>query len=132
MDRKLDREVRERALYRREYCHLPQSCSRLTFPIDHIIARQHGGPTESQNLALCCGRCNQHKGPNVSGIAPDTGQLTRLFDPRRDVWNEHFQYEGAILRGITDIGRITVMVLNINSSVAVRQTLLDAGSFPEG
>jgi HNH endonuclease len=40
-----------------EYCQLPQSLSSTPFEIDHIIARKHGGPTESSNLALACFYC---------------------------------------------------------------------------
>jgi 5-methylcytosine-specific restriction endonuclease McrA len=69
-----------------EYCHLPQRFSKLTFPIDHVIARQHHGPTIESNLALACGFCNRHKGPNIAGLDPQTRQLTRLFHPRRDSW----------------------------------------------
>ena len=38
-----------------EYCRMPES-NYLTvpFPIDHIIARQHGGSTTLDNLALSC------------------------------------------------------------------------------
>ena len=39
----LDRTIRERAGGTREYCRFPQAAFRLRFPIDHIIARQHGG-----------------------------------------------------------------------------------------
>jgi hypothetical protein len=34
---------------------MPQSCyPTVPFPIDHIIARQHGGSTSLENLALSC------------------------------------------------------------------------------
>jgi len=58
MDRALDRTVRRRAGDRCEYCLIPQSPFRMRFPIDHIVARQHGGATVEANLALCCGRWN--------------------------------------------------------------------------
>ncbi len=50
----LDRRVRQRAAGRCEYCRLPQSPYAWTFPVDHIIARQHGGKTQLGNLALAC------------------------------------------------------------------------------
>jgi 5-methylcytosine-specific restriction endonuclease McrA len=56
----LGRRVRRRALNRCEYCRLPQAASDLTFPIDHIIARQHGGKTRADNLALSCVRWDCH------------------------------------------------------------------------
>ena len=55
-----------------EYCRLPQAASRIVrFHIEHIIARQHGGRSEPDNLALACGFCNFHKGPNIAGIDPE-------------------------------------------------------------
>jgi hypothetical protein len=97
-----------------------------------VIARQHGGQTVAENLALCCGRCNLSKGPNIAGIDPRTGLLTRLFNPRQDLWMEHFRFDGPVVVGLTDVGRTTVVVLAINqaSQVAVRQALLDEGLFP--
>ena len=84
MDKALDGEVRRRARDLCEYCHLPQHASPFQHVVDHVIARQHGGATTEANLALCCGRCNLHKGPNIAGLDPVTGQLTRLFHPRED------------------------------------------------
>jgi hypothetical protein len=132
MDRALEQTVRQRARNLCEYCSLDESFSSLRHVIDHIIARQHGGATVEGNLALCCGRCNLYKGPNVAGFDPGTGQLTRLFNPRADVWAEHFRWESVMLLGITAIGRTTVQVLNINqpSRVAARRTLIDVGRFP--
>jgi hypothetical protein len=68
-----------------EYCRLPQAASRFVrFHVEHIIARQHGGPTEPDNLGLSCGFCNFHKGPNIASLDPESGQLAPLFHPRRD------------------------------------------------
>jgi hypothetical protein len=104
----------------------------LTFEIDHIIARKHGGRTQLSNLALACYYCNTYKGPNVAGVAPDTGEIVRLFNPRRDEWNEHFVWVGVELQGKTNIGEATIAVLKINHPefVAMREALLDEGSFP--
>lgn len=114
-----------------EYCHFPESASELPFHVDHIIAEKHRGPTVSANLAWACFSCNLAKGPNIAGIDPTTGRLTRLFHPRRDVWDEHFGWNGAVLRGRTAIGRTTIVVLAMNESdsIAVREALLDEGGF---
>lgn len=53
--------------------------------IDHIVAEKHHGQTVADNLALCCLNDNLHKGPNIAGLDPETGTLTRLFHPRRDL-----------------------------------------------
>lgn len=58
--------VRQRARNRCEYCGLPQEFSGLRFHIEHIVARQHGGLDESNNLALACPECNLRKGTNLT------------------------------------------------------------------
>ena len=128
MDRTLDLLVRSRAGERCEYCLLPQFSRRLRFQIDHVIAEQHRGATAADNLALCCGRCNRHKGPNVGGIDP----ITRLFHPRVDRWAEHFLWHGTRLDGRTPEGRVTVYVLDMNTTddLDTRAELLAAGLFP--
>ena len=128
----LDRRVRERAKDRCEYCKLPAYISAFTFPIDHIIAQQHGGETTSENLALSCPHDNYHKGPNIAGLDPLTGRLTRLFDPRRRRWSAHFAWDGPRLVGKTAIGRTTIRVLNMNhpEAVRLRRLLIEAGLFP--
>ena len=132
MDLELDRLVRERARGACEYCHMPQAIRRLRFPIDHIRSRQHGGTSSPDNLALCCGRCNLHRGPNVAGVDPETERVTRLFHPRKDRWSRHFRWDGVQIVGLTPIGRTTVYVLVLNhpDDLAVREELLLQGEFP--
>jgi hypothetical protein len=133
MDNVLEQLVRHRAGNTCEYCRFPQRFSRLPFSIDHVIARQHQGLTVESNLALACAFCNRHKGPNIAGIDPQTKQLTRLFNPRKDVWREHFQWNNSIVVGLTDIARATIAVLAINhpAQTAIQNTLIDEGEFPE-
>lgn len=139
MSRSLSRHVRERAGERCEYCQLPEAAAETPFQLDHIIAQQHGGSTDLDNLAWACFYCNKHKGPNLAGIDPQTRLLARLFHPRRDTWQEHFRWEGPQLIGKTPEGRATVEVLDINRPLIVaRRTALIAegiflppsGSFP--
>jgi hypothetical protein len=132
MDRKTEHIVRLRGGGVCEYCRLPEVVSHLPFPLDHIIARQHRGPSSEENLALSCPECNLHKGPNIASIDSETGELVRLFHPRRDRWSEHFAWRGAILDGITPVGKATVRVLGINlaARVALRDALMRAGIYP--
>jgi len=133
METALAREVRERAGHACEYCRMPQTFyPTVPFPIDHIIARQHGGVTALDNLALSCLHDNTHKGPNIAGIDPQTRRITRLFNPRKDRWERHFSWDGAELIGKTAVGRTTVVVLAMNhpDAVAVRQSLIEEGLFP--
>ena len=132
MDELLAQEVWLRAGRACEYCHMPQACYITPFEIDHIIARQHGGPTVSNNLALSCLHCNSHKGPNIAGLDPLTKKLTKLFNPRRHKWERHFHWDGPYLVGKTPVGRVTIVVLAMNApdTVQARKTLIDEGLFP--
>ena len=65
--------VRERAGNRCEYCQLHQSDSPLAaLHIEHVIPKKHGGLDALDNLALACIDCNLRKGPNLTGIDPET------------------------------------------------------------
>lgn len=112
--------VRTRAGQLCEYCHLRQhDVSLAAFHVEHIIPRQHGGSDEPDNLALACQHCNLHKGPNLTGIDPETGEIIALFNPRRHVWDEHFRIEWPYIHGSTAMGRVTVIVLAMNSSARI-------------
>jgi hypothetical protein len=128
----LIREVWRRAGGLCEYCQLGQSQSDLAFEIDHIIARKHGGPTRTGNLALSCFRCNSFKGSDLGGLDPKTRKLTPLYHPRRHSWTRHFRWDGPYLIGRTPIGRVTITVLKINDPfrVEVRRELIEEGVFP--
>lgn len=133
MDELLAEQVRQRARHACEYCHMPQACyPTVPFPIDHIIAQQHGGPSVLGNLALSCLHDNSHKGPNIAGIDPISKKLTKLFNPRRHKWERHFRWRGPFLVGKTPIGRVTVAVLAMNDPavIEVRQALHQEGLFP--
>lgn len=132
MDRLLRTPVWERAGSRCEYCQLPQEYADAPHEVDHIIAEKHRGLTEPDNLALACFACNNHKGPNIAGIDPVSGEIVRLFHPRQDRWNEHFTWTGPQLIGLTPIGRATVQVLEINlrHRLLHRQALIEEGVFP--
>jgi 5-methylcytosine-specific restriction endonuclease McrA len=109
-------EVRERAKYTCEYCQVKQVDSPLAaLQIEHVIPKKHGGGDESANLGLACIDCNLHKGPNLTGIDPDSGEITPLFNPREQDWSKHFKWEGVEIVGLTACGRTTVVVLDMNS-----------------
>jgi hypothetical protein len=104
----------------------------VPFPIDHIIARQHGGGTRLGNLALSCLHDNLHMGPNIAGIDPLTRKLTKLFNPRRHKWERHFRWDGPYLIGLTAVGRTTIVVLAMNDPDVIRdrRSLIEEGLFP--
>jgi hypothetical protein len=120
--------VRSRAKDRCEYCGALQIHIVAGFHVEHIIARQHGGADDDSNLALACDRCNAFKGPNLSSIDPMTGKIVALFHPRKDAWHDHFilQEDGLIV-AMTDAGRATVRLLNMNAHhrVLLRREIAD-------
>jgi len=82
-----------------------------------------------KNLALACCWCNAIKGPNLAGIDPDSGILTRLFHPRSDHWEGHFRRAGAAIAGLTAVGRNAPWLLQFNEAdnLAQRALLLELG-----
>lgn len=85
MDKAVHKAVRARAGHRCEYCRFPEAFAELPFHLDHIIALQHEGPSVPENLALACCYCNRYKGPNLSGIDPESGHVVSLFHPRQQL-----------------------------------------------
>ncbi len=108
------RRVIRRAQGRCEYCGLSQEGEEATFHIDHIIPRAAGGRTVPENLALACVSCSLRKAARQTAIDPQSGTEVSLYNPRRDSWHEHFQWEGISLVGQTAIGRATVEALRMN------------------
>jgi hypothetical protein len=116
--------VRRRAGNRCEYCLLQQEHSDLTHHVEHIVAKQHGGTEELDNLALACHRCNLRKGPNLTGIDPLTNEVV--------AWQDHFRVSTVRIEGITSIGRrATAQVLAMSDArrLDLRQELLGLGGF---
>ena len=110
------RMVRRRASDRCEYCGIEQEhVSFSSFHVEHVIPRQHGGSDDPSNLALACHHCNLHKGPNLAGIDPVTKDIVSLFNPRTEVWRDHFERRDVAILGLTSKGRATVRVLAMNA-----------------
>jgi hypothetical protein len=131
MDAALRAFVRERAERRCKYCQPDEEDSgRLSFQIEHIIARQHGGTDEPEALCYACAQCNWAKGPNLAGML--AGKLYPLFNPRKQSWRRHFRWDQSVLVGKTKTGIVTIQVLNINepARVMLRKNLFVEGRFP--
>jgi hypothetical protein len=117
MDAVLREFVRQRAANRCEFCQIHQDDDPyFRFHIEHILPIKHGGTDDAENLALACRHCNLHKGPNLAGIDSDDGTVTLLFNPRTDGWSKHFMLQGAIIVGLSNVGRTTIQVLAMNDS----------------
>lgn len=93
-----------------EYCRVAQDSRLSKFQVDHIIPIKHGGRDD-----------------------PATGEATKLYDPRRQQWEDHFQINAdATLIGISPEGRATVVVLRLNevSRVEHRRMAMLLGEYP--
>jgi len=102
----------------------PEQFTLAEHEIDHVIAVKHGGQTVAENLALCCVVCNRFKGSDIASIDPDTGQLTPLFHPRVDCWEEHFAFRNGETLALSAIGRVTVRLLQMNRATRIKERQL--------
>jgi hypothetical protein len=127
------RFVRERAGFRCEYSRMHEDDEPFfAFHLEHVIAKQHGGTGELDNLAWSCHGCNESKGPNLASVDEVSGKVVRLFHPRTQRWSRHFAWSGSWVVGRTQIGRATVRALGLNAPrrVALRELLIRLGAFP--
>lgn len=60
--------------------------------IDHIQPLAKGGSDSEDNLCLACELCNQYKWVQTDGVDPETQQTVVLFNPRQQLWTEHFTW----------------------------------------
>ena len=118
-----------RAEDRCEYCRVPEEAVLLPHETDHIIAEQHGGETVFENIAYAWFGCDRYKGPNVASVAAETGRIVPLFNPRIDMWDQHFRADGPSVVPLTDVGRATTAFLRFNAPqrLLVRQVLRQTG-----
>jgi len=129
MNDKLRGEVRQRAENRCEYCRMPQSGTVLPHEADHIRAQKHGGPSTTENLCWACAWCNVYKGTDIASYPPGSDEMVPLFNPRSGAWDDHFVWEGPVLRGKTPVGIATIELLRINQPERVdhRRLLMQLG-----
>jgi hypothetical protein len=125
--------IRQRAGNCCEYCRLAEAGRLARFHIDHIIAIKHDGTDDDDNLCLACPKCNAHKGDNVAALDAVTRAATRLYNPRQQVWGDHFSLNPeATITGLTPEGRTTIRVLRMNDRERVKQRLgeMAVGDYP--
>ena len=132
LSNKLRKRVVARAAFICEYCLVHEDDMYSSYQIDHVVSLKHGGTSEFDNLAYACPLCNVYKGTDVGSIVFPTGQFTRLFNPRRDRWIDHFAVEGSIIVPLTEIGQATIDTLQLNHSrrLPIRELLIQQGRYP--
>jgi len=112
------RLVIERAGRRCECCLVHGDSACFPHHLDHIISRKHRGSSGIGNLAYACVLCNRYKGSDIASV-DRAGQPIRFFDPRRDIWDEHFKLNGPVIQPMTPVGEVTARVLRLNASERV-------------
>ena len=111
----------EDAHYRCGYCLTTQKVSGGQLHVEHITPIAAGGAAERGNLWLACAWCNSYKGAQTEARDPLTNRSVPLFNPRTQVWHEHFTWsdDGTRIIGQTACGRATVVALRLNNVVMV-------------
>ena len=90
------------------------------------ITRKHGGSSGIGNLAYACVLCNRYKGADIASI-DRSGRPVRLFDPRRDSWDEHFKPDGPVIQPLMPTGEVTTRMLRLNvAERVIERRLLQA------
>ena len=114
-----------------EYCQTCQINIGQTMHVEHI---DPNGGDHLDNLCLACPSCNLSKAAAITAIDPQTNRTAPLFNPRQQKWAEHFEWkdEHSEIRGLTAVGRATIIRLKINRPrmVLTRQRWVQAGLHP--
>ncbi|MCB0126956.1 MAG: HNH endonuclease [Caldilineaceae bacterium] len=131
----LDQRIRKDARHRCGYCLSPQHLVMARLEIEHIVPLSKGGSDDESNLWLACPICNRHKANKTTGIDPESGEESPLFNPRQQTWSEHFRWDesGLYLIGLTALGRATIAALQMNEDIdalMVRSYWIEAGWHP--
>ena len=126
--------VRQAFKDRCAYCLSSQSYSNAKLEIEHIIPKFCNGSDDESNLCLSCRLCNSYKSTQTQAVDPTSKLVVSLFNPRAQLWHEHFQWsrDGVRVIGKTDIGRATVEALQLNNEIAinVRRNWVSVGWHP--
>jgi hypothetical protein len=125
------RIVAARADFCCEYCKMPEEHAFFTFHLDHIMSIKHGEQTTLENLAYACAYCNRNKGSDLASVLLPDNLVVRCYNPRTDLWNEHFRWEAALIRPLTNIGIVTAKIFGFNDAdrLSERQILMDSDRF---
>lgn len=127
-------KIIELAQNRCGYCLSHQRYVMSKLEIEHIFPKALGGTDEEENLWLSCGLCNRYKRAQIEGFDEETKTFARLFNPRTQIWSEHFLWSAdrAEIIGRTSTGRVTVAALKLNNEIAVevRRNWIIAGWHP--
>ncbi|MGB8702290.1 MAG: HNH endonuclease signature motif containing protein [Thermosynechococcaceae cyanobacterium] len=118
----LQRQIRDRFGEYCAYCRTAEFLTAMTFEFEHIRPVSAGGEAVFENLCFACPSCNRYKGDRQTAIDPESGEAVALFHPQEQVWREHFAWSesGREMRGLTAVGRATIVALQMNRPALVR------------
>ena len=118
-----------------EYCKCLRKYTPESHEYEHIIPSIQGGKSVFLNIAKACRGCNNIKSISIAGLDPETNQIVRLFNPRKDNWKDHFKWSADFLKmiGLTPIGRATIIRLKTNRQelMNLRKVTLNKGHPPD-
>lgn len=110
-----------------------QSLQGATFHVEHVIPRCAGGSDKLDNLAWACPSCDLHKADRIIiANSPGISGSVSLFNPRRERWAAHFEWDGYSLVGKAEVGRVTIFALLLNHQrrLMIRRAEQLFGMFP--
>jgi hypothetical protein len=124
----------KRAAYQRakgccEYCQTSEANIGQAMHVEHI---DPDAGDSLDNLCLSCANCNLSKARAITSLDPETGAQVPLFNPRTQIWAEHFEWidKGRRLRGLTEAGRATIIRLRMNQDrILIARNRWIAGGF---
>jgi len=104
---------------------LPDTAGRVVgipLHIEHIIPLAAGGTSNEDNLWLACSVCNNYKSVQTHAFDAQTDTQISLFNPRTQLWMDHFAWsnDGIEIIGLTSVGRVTVQALKLNQPFMLR------------
>lgn len=131
---RLRNRVAARANHRCEYCLTSQRVTGAQMHVEHIVPIAHGGTSHEDNLCLACAWCNSFKATAIRAVDPISRRKVGLFNPRTDIWGEHFYWsdDSALIIGLSAKGRATISALRMNNEfiVPARRQWVIAGWHP--
>jgi HNH endonuclease len=130
----LREQVRSRAGFLCEYCHTSERWQYVRFTLDHVVPIREGGNDAPENLALACFHCNRRKSNNQTAADPESAVVVPLFNPRTELWGDHFRWskDGLLVIPQTAVGRATVALLELNREriSKIRRADVEVGRHP--
>lgn len=128
------KSVKKRANGYCEYCFSKEEFCPDSFSMEHIIPLAKNGEHSLDNLANSCQGCNNLKYTSTEFLDKVTGEYFSLYNPRKHIWAEHFQWSENYLHliGISAIGRVTIELLQLNRKgvVNLRRALIALNEHP--